>query len=161
MAIGVKAVSEERGFLTKVLNFMGIQEENAAADDGQDEPKQTRIPVERNVVEVDEARRRGRLVGLPGSGRAGAGRMRVCVVEPRAFEDVQGIADHLKDRQAVIVSLEGLDTDLATRIVDFVSGSTYALDGQVQKIGDQIFLFAPNNVEIAGTPAVEGRSLFS
>lgn len=76
--------------------------------------------------------------------------VRVMVVEPVSFEEAQGIAEHLKARKSVILNLERTDGSLAQRIVDFISGTTYALGGNMQKVGNGIFLFVPNNVDISG-----------
>jgi len=76
--------------------------------------------------------------------------VRVMVVEPVSFEEAQGIAEHLKARKSVILNLERTDVHLSQRIVDFISGTTYALGGNMQKVGNGIFLFVPNNVDISG-----------
>lgn len=76
--------------------------------------------------------------------------MRVVVMEPNTFEEAQNIADQLKSRRPVIVNLENVEKTLAKRIVDFISGATYALNGNMQKVGNGIFLFVPNNVDISG-----------
>jgi len=76
--------------------------------------------------------------------------MRVVVMEPTSFEEAQNIADQLKSRRPVIVNLENAEKMLAKRIVDFISGTTYALNGNMQKVGNGIFLFVPTNVDISG-----------
>lgn len=76
--------------------------------------------------------------------------MRVVVMEPASFEESQNIADQLKNHRPVIVNLENADKNLAKRVVDFISGTTYALNGNMQKVGNGIFLFVPNNVDISG-----------
>lgn len=76
--------------------------------------------------------------------------VRVMVAEPVSFEEAQGIAEHLKARKSVILNLEKADLHLSQRIVDFISGTTYALGGNMQKVGNGIFLFVPNNVDISG-----------
>lgn len=76
--------------------------------------------------------------------------VRVIVIEPVSFEEAQGIAEHLKLRKSVILNLEKTDINLSQRIVDFISGTTYALGGNMQKVGNGIFLFVPNNVDISG-----------
>jgi len=76
--------------------------------------------------------------------------VRVIVVEPVSFEEAQGIAEHLKARKSVILNLERTDANLSQRLVDFISGTTYALGGNMQKVGNGIFLFVPNNVDISG-----------
>ncbi|MDO4482543.1 MAG: cell division protein SepF [Bacillota bacterium] len=74
--------------------------------------------------------------------------MKLIVNEPSAFEDCSKIADNLKNKKPVIINLEKLETEIAKRIFDFVSGATYALDGSVQKVANNIFVFAPDNVDI-------------
>ena len=76
--------------------------------------------------------------------------VRVIVVEPVSFEEAQSVAEHLKARKSVILNLERTDINLSQRLVDFISGTTYALGGNMQKVGNGIFLFVPNNVDISG-----------
>ena len=75
--------------------------------------------------------------------------VKVMVVEPASFDDAQSIADHLKLRKPVVVNLENTDPEIAKRMIDFVSGTTYALNGTIQKVGHNIFLCAPSNVDVA------------
>ena len=82
------------------------------------------------------------------SGRNG-GDVRVHFVAPRSFNDVQDVADKFKDSIPVIINLQGTDTDLAKRLIDFSSGLTYALDGGMQRIADKVFLLTPHNVEVS------------
>lgn len=72
----------------------------------------------------------------------------VGVVPPRTFNDAQTIADHLKNGLPVIVNLQQTDQDLAKRLIDFASGLTYGLDGDIQRIADKVFLLTPPNVEV-------------
>ncbi|MCL1851468.1 MAG: cell division protein SepF [Peptococcaceae bacterium] len=76
--------------------------------------------------------------------------VRVVVVEPKSFDESQNIAEHLKSHRTVVLNLEKTDSVLAQRIIDFVSGTAYALNGNMQKVGKAIFLFVPNNVDISG-----------
>ncbi len=71
--------------------------------------------------------------------------------EPRTYAEAQEIADHLKNRRSVIINLQRIDRGQAKRIVDFLSGTVYALGGDIQKLGDQAFLCTPDNVDISGT----------
>lgn len=73
---------------------------------------------------------------------------RVEVCEPKRFEEAKDMADFLKNRKHVIVNFENTPADISQRIIDFVSGTVYALDGQSQQVGKNIFLFVPENVEI-------------
>jgi cell division inhibitor SepF len=87
--------------------------------------------------------------------------MEIVVLEPRSFDEARAGADHLKVRRPVIVNLRDVDRDLARRVVDFVCGVTYAVDGQMQRIGDEIFLFTPNTVTVmAETARDDQRELF-
>ncbi len=76
-------------------------------------------------------------------------RVEVHLVIPKNFNDAQQIADKFKIDVPVIVNLQGADTDLAKRLIDFGSGLTYALDGGMQRVGDKIFLLTPRNVEVS------------
>jgi len=87
--------------------------------------------------------------GGRGNGRSGGGDVRVHFVAPKNFNDVQDVADHFKDAIPVILNLQGTDTDLSKRLIDFSSGLTYALDGGMQRIADKVFLLTPQNVEVS------------
>lgn len=76
--------------------------------------------------------------------------MKVVIFEPNAYDEVQNIVDNLKNRKPVIVNLETLEADVARKIFEFLNGAIYALDGSIQKVSSDIFILAPNNVEIAG-----------
>ncbi|KOP82061.1 cell division protein SepF [Cytobacillus solani] len=75
---------------------------------------------------------------------------KMVLVEPRVYAEAQDIADHLKNRRAVVVNLQRIEKDQAKRIVDFLSGTVYAIGGDIQKIGTDIFLCTPDNIEISG-----------
>lgn len=92
------------------------------------------------------------VVGLP-SARG----QKVVVCEPTTFEEAQAITEHLKSRKQVIVNFEMTPIEISKKIIDFVSGAAYGLDGTSQQIGCKVFLFAPSGVEI--TP--DGKTTFS
>ena len=75
---------------------------------------------------------------------------KVVLVEPRSYEESPEIADHLKNRRAVVVNLQRIDKDQGRQIIDFLSGAVYTIGGDIQKIGSCIFLCTPDNVEISG-----------
>lgn len=75
--------------------------------------------------------------------------VRVHLVVPKSFNDAQDVADKFKDAIPVILNLQGSDTDLSKRLIDFSSGLTYALDGGMQRIADKVFLLTPRNVEVS------------
>ena len=79
----------------------------------------------------------------------GRGGVQVHLVIPKSFNDAQQVADQYKEDVPVILNLQGSDTDLSKRLIDFASGLTYALDGGMQRIADKVFLLTPRNVEVS------------
>lgn len=77
--------------------------------------------------------------------------MKVMIIEPTSFDDAQQVADHLKNRKPVVVNFENTDSEAAKRIIDFISGTTYALAGDIKKVGKNVFLCAPSNVNVTYT----------
>lgn len=75
---------------------------------------------------------------------------KVVLCEPRVYAEAQDVADQLKNRRAVVVNLQRIQHDQAKRIVDFLSGTVYAIGGDIQKIGANIFLCTPDNVDVSG-----------
>ncbi|TCP29105.1 cell division inhibitor SepF [Scopulibacillus darangshiensis] len=75
---------------------------------------------------------------------------KVILSEPKTFDDVETIADHLKNRRTVVVNLQRLSREQAKSILDFMSGVVFALDADIQKLGADTFMFAPENVDISG-----------
>lgn len=75
---------------------------------------------------------------------------KLILCEPRVYAEAQEIADHLKNRRSVVVNLQRSDSNHARQIVDFLSGTVYAIGGEISKIGAEIFLCTPDNVEVSG-----------
>lgn len=73
---------------------------------------------------------------------------KIVVIEPQGFDESPKLVDSLKAKKPVIINLENLETDTARKIFDFLSGATYALNGNVQKVANNIFVFAPENVSV-------------
>ena len=76
--------------------------------------------------------------------------IQVILVRPERFDQVSEIADNLRDKRAIVLNLESTNKDVARRLVDFLSGCAYALDGKIKKIAISTYLVAPYNVEIQG-----------
>ncbi|MDW7675904.1 MAG: cell division protein SepF [Bacillota bacterium] len=95
--------------------------------------------------EEENLKKKANIVGLPANKQ-----QKVVILEPKAFEDSQKVSEHLKARKQVITNLDHLDRETAQRIIDFLSGVTFALNGSMQKLGQNIFLFTPSNVIITG-----------
>ena len=88
--------------------------------------------------------------GTEAMGEADKTGNKMILLEPRAYSESQQIADHLKNRNSVVVNLKRVTSDQAKRIIDFLSGCIYAIGGTMQKIGVGIYLCTPNNVNVQG-----------
>ncbi|RIX59322.1 cell division protein SepF [Paenibacillus nanensis] len=137
--------------MNRFMNFFGLQEEEEIVE--RERVNQNEEP--ENETSPFETRRNFRSHG----GTAGSNNVvsihsqknvRVVLSEPRSYDEAQEIADHLRSRRAVIVNLQRVRNDLALRIVDFLSGTVYALNGSISKLGPNIFLCTPDSVEIQG-----------
>jgi cell division inhibitor SepF len=89
---------------------------------------------------------RNNVIGLPGVSNSAT---EVVVCEPRSFEEMPQIIQALRDRRSIVLNLNMMDPDEAQRAVDFVAGGTFAIDGHQERIGDSIFLFTPNCVQVS------------
>lgn len=88
--------------------------------------------------------------------------MKIVVHEPLSYDEAPTIIDDLKSRKTVIVNLEQLDTGIKRQIFDFLNGGIYAMEGNIQKVTRDIFIFAPNNVEIDGLKdELKNKGIFS
>ena len=76
--------------------------------------------------------------------------MEVCVIKPTGVDDSREIIDTLLSNRTVLLNMEGLDVDIAQRILDYASGATYAIDGNLQKISHYIFIITPASVDVSG-----------
>jgi cell division inhibitor SepF len=127
----------------KTLSFFGLVEETD----------------EEEVLDQTEfsrsSARKGAVLNLH-SGKVNNGRgMRLIIAKPREFAEAQLIVEHIKTRKPVLVNMEGTEHSEAKRIIDFLSGATFALDGNMQKVSQQIFVFAPAQVEVNATQQPE------
>ncbi|MBQ9091172.1 MAG: cell division protein SepF [Anaerotignum sp.] len=76
--------------------------------------------------------------------------MQVVIIKPECYEDAQEICDQIKTKRPVVVNLEKVEYPVAQRIMDFLSGTCYALEGSIQRVANNIFIIAPENVDISG-----------
>ena len=148
----------------RTLVYFGIAEDEEWDDDGmqtngqleetysrRDRRNVRRLP---SAAETDEweseeeapppRRERSRLRSVSAPAPA-----KVHLVAPRAFNDAKQIADRFKAQIPVILNLQGADTELSKRLIDFASGLTYALDGSMQRVADKVFLLTPRDVELS------------
>jgi cell division inhibitor SepF len=133
---------KKMGVMNKFMNLLGLQEEEEVierervietTEDTETNPYELRTKNKANVVSIHSQKN-----------------TRVVLSEPRSYDEAQDIADHLRSRRAVIVNLQRVRPDQAVRIVDFLSGTVYALNGSISKVGPNIFLCTPDSVDIHG-----------
>lgn len=157
------------GVMDKFLNYMKLNgedddeyfDEDYLDDEEEMEPPSSRKGQAQKLKEEDEADDRAARrtapaskitpIKQPAARRAsnGAG-MEVCVIKPTSVEDAREITETLLANRTVVLNLEGLDVDVAQRIIDFTSGSCYAISGNLQKISHYIFIITPASVDISG-----------
>jgi len=133
---------------SKLKTFFFLDEQY---DDNNDEYVETVEPVKQkqqpvksqNVVSLQSVQKSSSTLNSSKSSK-------VILVEPRAYSESTEIADHLKNRRAVVVNLQRIDNEQGRQIIDFLSGVVYAIGGDIQKIGLSIFLCTPDNVEVSG-----------
>ena len=155
----------------RALVYFGLAEERDPYVEDDEEPYEPEAELEDryrerpNVRRLGSRRRRddfddifadeddcgGRPTTVLRSVRGGNGKseVRVHLVIPKSFNDAQQVADKFKDSVPVVLNLQGIDSDLSKRLIDFASGLTYALDGGMQRIADKVFLLTPRNVEVS------------
>lgn len=134
------------GVFSRLMNYFGLQSEEEV-----DESEQERMADQEEELAIHELRKnrgnaRNNVVSIHSQKHT-----RMILSEPRSYEEAQDIADHLRSRRPVIVNLQRVRREQAVRIVDFLSGTVYALNGQIAKVGPNIFICTPDTVEIEGT----------
>ncbi|PWK04952.1 cell division protein SepF [Tumebacillus permanentifrigoris] len=128
----------------KVMTFLGLaDEEQPRREEELIDEQQQQQGQQESVVPL---KRQGTVVSLHTQKQ-----VRVYLAEPETYDDAQGIADHLRNRRPVVVNLHKAPHDVAKRVIDFISGCTYALGGTLQKLGHNIFLCAPENIDVQGS----------
>lgn len=129
------------GIKSKFKNFFLLEDEyeyeeekNEVEPQAEKEPMKTATNRKQNVVSLQSVQQSSKVV----------------LIEPRVYAEAQEVADHLGNRRAVVVNLQRIQHDQAVRIVDFLSGTVYAIGGDIQRVGRDIFLCTPDNVEVSG-----------
>ncbi|MBO9604981.1 MAG: cell division protein SepF [Paenibacillaceae bacterium] len=131
--------------MNKFMNFIGLNEEEEILE--RERATEGREPAEEAETNPFEQRKtRSNVVSIHSQKN-----VRVVLCEPRSYDETQDIADHLRSRRPVVVNLQRVRNDQAMRIVDFLSGTVYALGGSISKIGPNIFICTPESVELQGT----------
>jgi len=134
------------GVMNRFLNYLGLQEEEEVEQDIERQRAQQEQEIETSPFEARKNGSKNNVVSLHSQKNA-----RMVLTEPRTYDEAQEIADHLKMRRSVVVNLQRIRREQAIRIVDFLSGTVYALGGHISKLGPDIFLCTPDSVEVSGT----------
>lgn len=131
------------GVMNRFFNFLGLQEEEEVIE--RERIVESTEDAETNHYDTRNNKSKPNVVSIHSQKNT-----RVVLSEPRSYDETQEIADHLRSRRAVIVNLQRVRPDQGLRIVDFLSGTVYALNGAISKIGPNIFLCTPDSVDIHG-----------
>lgn len=123
-------------FLKQVMDFVGL--ETAEEDDLMDFEDEGEAEADARTQTVNPLNKRSKVVNIHTTAQ-----LKVVVMSPMSFEEAKDVADYLKTKNPVVINLETLPKDITRRIVDFLSGSVYALGGNIQKISNGIFLVTP------------------
>lgn len=160
-------------FMDKIKDFIAGPYDDEYEDDYDDyeeEPVEEYHPRTREKREVRErdnvdyvpakpSSRRGQpqVVDFNGASQANSSTQQVVIIKPECYEDAQGICDQIKVKHPVVVNLEKVEFPVAQRIMDFLSGTCYALDGTIQRISSNIFIIAPVNYDISNETREESK----
>lgn len=117
------------------------QEQRSEEDAGM---SQERNETSRNIVDFQSA-------ASARENAAASVKVKVIVIEPKTFDDAQQVANNLREKKPVVINFEKTEAEDAKRIIDFISGTTYALNGEIKKVGHNVFLCAPSNVNVSYT----------
>ena len=134
------------GIVNKMLNLIGFDSQDEYEDDLIENSEFSNSTIfEDDDTDSFENGKRNKVVKIHTTAQ-----LKLVVMQPENFEDARDIANHLKSKKPVVMNLESVEKDVARRIVDFLSGAVFALDGNIQKVSNGIFLIAPYNVGIMG-----------
>lgn len=147
--------------INSLLNFFKLDDVEDEYDDYEYDDYEEEVPavkapaarktsVARGPVEEPQRSKSGFLNTKPKVVSLNRSMMEVKIVQPTSFEDSQEICNTLLESKPVVVNLEGFDPDDAQRIMDFISGCIYAINGKYNQISKYIFIFTPENVDISG-----------
>ncbi len=144
------------GVMDKFLNYMKLNEdEDNFYDDYEDDEEEAEAPrklATKDAADSTEERKKTipKVTPIPRQVKKMGTGMEVCVIKPTSVEDAREITETLLANRTVVLNLEGIDVDIAQRIIDFTSGSTFAISGNLQKISHYIFIITPPSVDISG-----------
>jgi cell division inhibitor SepF len=131
--------------MNKFMNFLGLQEEEEVIE------REVMNTPEDQEIETPSFDKRKNQKSTNVVSIHSQKNVKVVLYEPRSYDEAQEIADHIRSHRTVVVNLQRIRKDQALRIIDFLSGTVYALGGGISKVGNNIFLCTPDTVEIQGS----------
>lgn len=144
------------GFWEKVKNIVAIPEEDEFDEELNDE-REEEIPKYKTSSYDTSSKKQDSSPRILGGGKAKTinynnmqSQMQVVLVKPDRFDDVTAIADHLNEKKTVVLNLEAANRDVSRRIIDFISGVTYANKGNIRKVANSTFIIVPTDVDVMG-----------
>ncbi len=146
-----------RGIFNRILDAVGLEEEEREDEmvmDEDDQYYEEEYEAEPEPRPRRATRQQSKVVNMPNTGSAS--RMQMMLFQPSSLEEAESIIDNLKARKPVIMNLDELDVELGQRILDFVGGAVYSLNGDIKKVARSIFVVAPPNVDVS--QSIEERS---
>ena len=141
--------------LLKIMKLNEVEDDSAYDDDDEyldeaDQKEDKVLPMTRESVDEQKKQTSRPLQVKQQPKKVNTSGMEVCVIKPTSVEDAREITETLLKNKTVILNLEGLEVEIAQRIIDFTSGSCYAIYGNLQKISHYIFIITPASVDISG-----------
>lgn len=149
------------GFFKKVLIFLGLAEEEEEFLEEEEEERFSRGRFTKPVVKYSGENKREYVKRINKSKEFI--QSEVYIIEPHSFSDSQVMGEKFKANIPVIINLQGVDQDLAKRVIDFASGITYGLDGGIQRVADRVFLLTPYSIEVSAEERIrlQEKGLFN
>lgn len=127
-----------------------VKEKKPSRRERKKEEEQQQTAATFDISEKQRQKQQNKITPINRNRRQGQPGMEVCVIKPTTIEDEIEITETLLNGRTVVINMEGLSVDIAQRIIDFTSGATFAMHGNLQKISNYIFLATPNGVDISG-----------
>ena len=132
--------------INKMLNLVGFDNEEELMEEEGYNSNTSNSNQEYVKGNTNPFKKNSKVVNL-----SDANQLKLVVMQPNSFDDAQDVCDHLKEKKPVVINLEYADKDTARRLIDFLSGAVYGVDGHIEKVSTSIFLLVPYNVDILNT----------
>lgn len=137
-------LDEEDNAREEIIENSPVQEEQFAAEENEKPRKKETVrkkPREENVVAINQ--------------KSAMQKPQITIVEPRLYSEVHEVADYLLSNQSVIINFRRMESEQATKVIDFLMGITYAIKGDIQRLGEEIFICTPQSVTVNGSDLTE------